>query len=62
MLLVFVSELIFLSFCLSWVQASMDVSSFNKGRESTVWGVSLMLGYLGYVHYLKVLNLDATHK
>ncbi|KAL6864682.1 hypothetical protein ACP4OV_015833 [Aristida adscensionis] len=28
--------------------ASMDVSPFNKGRESTVWGVSLMLGYLGF--------------
>lgn len=26
----------------------MDVSPFNKGRESTIWGVSLMLGYLGY--------------
>jgi hypothetical protein len=30
------------------MQASMDVSPFNKGRESTIWGVSLMLGYLGY--------------
>ncbi|GJM94391.1 hypothetical protein PR202_ga11031 [Eleusine coracana subsp. coracana] len=30
------------------VMASMDVSPFNKGRESTVWGVSLMLGYLGF--------------
>ncbi|KAK3140903.1 hypothetical protein QOZ80_5AG0407520 [Eleusine coracana subsp. coracana] len=29
-------------------RASMDVSPFNKGRESTVWGVSLMLGYLGF--------------
>ncbi|TVU18236.1 hypothetical protein EJB05_34324 [Eragrostis curvula] len=28
--------------------ASMEVSPFNKGRESTVWGVSLMLGYLGF--------------
>ncbi|PWZ04007.1 hypothetical protein Zm00014a_031737 [Zea mays] len=28
--------------------ASMDVSPFNKGRESTIWGVSLMLGYLGF--------------
>ncbi|VAH13004.1 unnamed protein product [Triticum turgidum subsp. durum] len=28
--------------------ASMDVSPLNKGRESTVWGVSLMLGYLGF--------------
>jgi len=30
------------------MQASMDVSPFNKGRESTIWGVSLMLGYLGF--------------
>ncbi|VAH13007.1 unnamed protein product [Triticum turgidum subsp. durum] len=30
------------------MQASMDVSPLNKGRESTVWGVSLMLGYLGF--------------
>ncbi|KQK07750.1 hypothetical protein BRADI_2g37440v3 [Brachypodium distachyon] len=28
--------------------ASMDVSPLNKSRESTVWGVSLMLGYLGF--------------
>jgi hypothetical protein len=26
----------------------MDVSPFNRGRESTIWGVSLMFGYLGY--------------
>lgn len=36
------------SFCPLLMQASMDVSPFNKGRESTIWGVSLMLGYLGY--------------
>ncbi|XP_062180505.1 UDP-galactose/UDP-glucose transporter 5-like isoform X1 [Phragmites australis] len=35
-------------FILYPIQASMDVSPFNKGRESTVWGVSLMLGYLGF--------------
>ncbi|OAY68479.1 UDP-galactose/UDP-glucose transporter 5B [Ananas comosus] len=28
--------------------ASEDVSPYNKGRESTVWGVLLMLGYLGF--------------
>eukprot|EP00267_Zea_mays_P022673 XP_008647752.1 uncharacterized protein LOC100280126 isoform X4 [Zea mays] len=28
--------------------AMMDVSPFNKGRESTIWGVSLMFGYLGF--------------
>jgi adenosine 3'-phospho 5'-phosphosulfate transporter B2 len=32
----------------SWMQAAMDVSPLHRGRESTVWGVSLMLGYLGY--------------
>ncbi|PIA38929.1 hypothetical protein AQUCO_02700249v1 [Aquilegia coerulea] len=25
-----------------------DVSPYNRGRESTVWGVSLMIGYLGF--------------
>lgn len=25
-----------------------DISPYNKGRESTVWGVSLMVGYLGF--------------
>ncbi|KAL0824127.1 hypothetical protein Bca101_047804 [Brassica carinata] len=25
-----------------------DVSPYNKGRENTVWGVSLMAGYLGF--------------
>lgn len=25
-----------------------DISPYNKGRESTVWGVSLMIGYLGF--------------
>ncbi|XP_042486573.1 UDP-galactose/UDP-glucose transporter 5B-like [Macadamia integrifolia] len=31
-----------------------DISPYNRGRESTVWGVSLMAGYLGYqskIHY-----------
>ncbi|CAM0957909.1 unnamed protein product [Alopecurus aequalis] len=28
--------------------ASLDGSPLNRGRESTVWGVSLMLGYLGF--------------
>ncbi|GAB4824358.1 UDP-galactose/UDP-glucose transporter 5B [Ancistrocladus abbreviatus] len=28
--------------------ASGDISPYNKGRESTLWGVSLMLGYLGF--------------
>jgi adenosine 3'-phospho 5'-phosphosulfate transporter B2 len=28
--------------------ASMDASPFNRGRENTIWGVSLMLGYLGF--------------
>ncbi|KAL0681668.1 hypothetical protein Bca4012_048515 [Brassica carinata] len=26
-----------------------DVSPLNKGRENTVWGVSLMAGYLGFI-------------
>jgi adenosine 3'-phospho 5'-phosphosulfate transporter B2 len=30
--------------------AGDDVSPYNKGRENTVWGVSLMAGYLGYVY------------
>lgn len=25
-----------------------DISPYNRGRESTVWGVSLMVGYLGF--------------
>ncbi|KAL9662228.1 hypothetical protein QQ045_027060 [Rhodiola kirilowii] len=25
-----------------------EVSPYNKGRENTVWGVSLMIGYLGF--------------
>ncbi|KAJ8543772.1 hypothetical protein K7X08_025390 [Anisodus acutangulus] len=29
-------------------QAAGDISPFNRGRESTVWGVSLMIGYLGF--------------
>ncbi|KAL5701860.1 UDP-galactose/UDP-glucose transporter 5 [Ranunculus cassubicifolius] len=28
--------------------AAADISPYNRGRESTVWGVSLMLGYLGF--------------
>lgn len=28
--------------------AAGDVSPYSKGRESTVWGVSLMIGYLGF--------------
>ncbi|WZZ31417.1 hypothetical protein YC2023_014818 [Brassica napus] len=28
--------------------AGDDVSPYNKGRENTVWGVSLMAGYLGF--------------
>ncbi|GAB2274308.1 UDP-galactose/UDP-glucose transporter 5B [Dionaea muscipula] len=28
--------------------ASGDISPYNRGRESTVWGVSLMVGYLGF--------------
>lgn len=28
--------------------ADGDISPYNKGRESTVWGVSLMVGYLGF--------------
>ncbi|GMP89202.1 hypothetical protein CsSME_00040876 [Camellia sinensis var. sinensis] len=28
--------------------AAGDISPYNRGRESTVWGVSLMVGYLGY--------------
>ncbi|KAL1807988.1 hypothetical protein ACET3Z_024978 [Daucus carota] len=27
--------------------SSGDISPYNRGRESTVWGVSLMVGYLG---------------
>jgi hypothetical protein len=28
--------------------AGDDISPYNKGRENTVWGVSLMVGYLGF--------------
>jgi hypothetical protein len=35
----------------------MDVNPFNKGRESTIWGVSLMLGYLGYDLSLLLLSM-----
>ncbi|KAL5229914.1 hypothetical protein ABZP36_028690 [Zizania latifolia] len=28
--------------------ASMDANAFSKGRESTIWGISLMLSYLGF--------------
>ncbi|CAK9140226.1 unnamed protein product [Ilex paraguariensis] len=27
--------------------AASDISPYSRGRESTVWGVSLMMGYLG---------------
>ncbi|XP_044504954.1 UDP-galactose/UDP-glucose transporter 5B-like [Mangifera indica] len=29
-------------------QAGSDISPYNRGRENTVWGVSLMAGYLGF--------------
>ncbi|XP_016486273.1 UDP-galactose/UDP-glucose transporter 5 isoform X3 [Nicotiana tabacum] len=35
-------------------QAAGDISPFNRGRESTVWGVSLMIGYLG-INFLKAM-------
>ncbi|KAK4789021.1 hypothetical protein SAY86_020340 [Trapa natans] len=25
-----------------------DINPYNKGRENTIWGVSLMIGYLGF--------------
>ncbi|XP_071916091.1 UDP-galactose/UDP-glucose transporter 5-like isoform X2 [Coffea arabica] len=28
--------------------AAGDISPYSRGRESTVWGVSLMIGYLGF--------------
>ncbi|KAK6144517.1 hypothetical protein DH2020_021337 [Rehmannia glutinosa] len=28
--------------------AAADISPYSRGRESTVWGVSLMVGYLGF--------------
>ncbi|PIN26297.1 UDP-galactose transporter related protein [Handroanthus impetiginosus] len=28
--------------------AGADISPYSRGRESTVWGVSLMIGYLGF--------------
>jgi len=34
--------------------AGDDISPYNKGRENTVWGVSLMVGYLGYISVLLV--------
>ncbi|OMO91343.1 UAA transporter [Corchorus olitorius] len=30
------------------VTLGTDISPYSKGRENTVWGVSLMLGYLGF--------------
>ncbi|XP_042411715.1 UDP-galactose/UDP-glucose transporter 5B-like isoform X2 [Zingiber officinale] len=30
------------------VMASADITPYNTGRESTIWGISLMLGYLGF--------------
>ncbi|KAJ4842279.1 UDP-galactose/UDP-glucose transporter 5B [Turnera subulata] len=35
--------------------AGTDISPYSRGRENTVWGVSLMLGYLGY--HLSVLRI-----
>ncbi|RVW65929.1 hypothetical protein CK203_007295 [Vitis vinifera] len=42
-----------------------DISPYSKGRENTVWGVSLMMGYLGYrfwnlfpsVYYLLTISV-----
>ncbi|KAL0390462.1 UNVERIFIED_CONTAM: UDP-galactose/UDP-glucose transporter 5 [Sesamum calycinum] len=31
-----------------YVLCKGDISPYSRGRESTVWGVSLMLGYLGF--------------
>ncbi|PSR95140.1 UDP-galactose/UDP-glucose transporter like [Actinidia chinensis var. chinensis] len=28
--------------------AAGEISPYNRGRESTVWGISLMIGYLGF--------------
>lgn len=39
------------------VQASTDISPYNSGRESTAWGVFLMIGYLGYIIYVRCLSL-----
>ncbi|KAF9598873.1 hypothetical protein IFM89_032727 [Coptis chinensis] len=41
--------ILLLSRFLSYLQvsAAADISPYNRGRESTVWGVSLMIGYLG---------------
>ncbi|XP_021681155.2 UDP-galactose/UDP-glucose transporter 5B isoform X2 [Hevea brasiliensis] len=30
------------------VMAGTDISPYSRGRENTVWGVTLMLGYLGF--------------
>ncbi|KAH9661259.1 UDP-galactose/UDP-glucose transporter 5 [Citrus sinensis] len=30
------------------VMSGADLSPYSKGRENTVWGVSLMVGYLGF--------------
>ncbi|KAL0729385.1 hypothetical protein Bca4012_025478 [Brassica carinata] len=38
--------------------AGDDVSPYNKGRENTVWGVSLMAGYLGNLDTFVVTNHD----
>ncbi|PPS07659.1 hypothetical protein GOBAR_AA12977 [Gossypium barbadense] len=38
------------------VTLGTDVSPYSKGRESTVWGVSLMVGYLGYQSETYVLS------
>ncbi|CAH2065300.1 unnamed protein product [Thlaspi arvense] len=32
--------------------AGDDISPYNKGRENTAWGVSLMVGYLGFTNEL----------
>ncbi|KAG6789279.1 hypothetical protein POTOM_005370 [Populus tomentosa] len=31
-----------------WLSAGTEISPYSRGRENTVWGVSLMLGYLGF--------------
>ncbi|GAY38181.1 hypothetical protein CUMW_034740 [Citrus unshiu] len=35
-------------FILFPVMSGADLSPYSKGRENTVWGVSLMVGYLGF--------------
>ncbi|KAE9461144.1 hypothetical protein C3L33_06958, partial [Rhododendron williamsianum] len=37
-----------ISICRLEKWATGDNSPYNRGRESTVWGASLMIGYLGY--------------